>query len=1129
MLHPAITRQDCPDDLQKAWERQQKSAKAILDRYEDGMDTVLLADDVGMGKTYTALTVAAHTLLTDPRARLALVTPPGLVSKWEQEIHSFNDIYIQQEGRSGTVLRPRVVENYWDMATLLHEYSDQEKQRVSASAHACLLRVFCQWHDKAMKPGRGASRLIHLPAAQDVAEDSPEFLQFCSLFSPRSLEFFFSRQQRARPQDMKARVVAVREGRSEDALNNLFKEFCRQQSEHAPNIFILRMSSLQRGRTNAAQSLLLHTWLALRLFAGLWSMKREVGMRSVLRWAYHPDDVRGGGNRHREWLEHLAHVDLWGLRDLPFPEQEADAARRALLTQTDRDSQASALKTLHIALIACKMSHAGFALAIVDEAHNWRGGKHGAGAFQQNYAPHIPRTLLLTATPFQLHPQELKVILQHVAAKKVQSSSLELVEQLTRPDGLFTACLNASKRFEKAWEALPPACGPWLQRAFEAPLPVANIVTSLPKLPNAPLEIASFSEAVVEWRNKMQELRIVLGRIMIRHSKSRRQRQVHAGCEYVPAGNPSLSPHRPGLYEILGYGGEEDALISFLSMRTDQLLRQENRGNTENAHLREGLSSSFAAFLESHEKKHAASTALLSEDTRAYVDFFTKALKKAEHPKVRATAERALHNFRQGKKTLIFCERLATQKELYKKFCQHVLQECFPGGGLKRAENWRNAILREPLLVDWHLSRSLCLCEDITLNAAQRRQAATEAQAHARRLRLRGKRRMARLLDLYLLRLCLLQERGDNSLIGCNRRIASALAQLLDDAENLRAYLEAEISEQEQGEASADFEKMAKTILSGQNIWHTGKNPQELHARLWDLLLNEWNAVANEQSAVQQLIPALKVLPQGLRRILLRLDVLQKLPRRGHDRRKSAGLIATAWLKKLFARDDKDRRAWNNTVVFVNALLQADGTLLGATSRRESLWRGVSLKQHGRKTPGRAENLFAATLNGGVTAERRTALCAAFNAPIYPDVLLCTSIGSEGIDLHRCCAEIIHHDLPWNPARLEQRNGRIDRVGSLAEKERGHMYFGIPFLAHDYEDYQYKTVQQRAQRLEVLLGVDRAYGEIEKEILSASGTSTVREMENIAPSNKEADCVSLPENLVRYLHMDFGVTDSDVR
>jgi Helicase conserved C-terminal domain len=44
-------------------------------------------------------------------------------------------------------------------------------------------------------------------------------------------------------------------------------------------------------------------------------------------------------------------------------------------------------------------------------------------------------------------------------------------------------------------------------------------------------------------------------------------------------------------------------------------------------------------------------------------------------------------------------------------------------------------------------------------------------------------------------------------------------------------------------------------------------------------------------------------------------------------------------------------------------------------------------------------------------------------------VLLATDAASEGIDLQYHCCRVIHYEIPWNPNRLEQRNGRIDRHG----------------------------------------------------------------------------------------------------
>ena len=48
-------------------------------------------------------------------------------------------------------------------------------------------------------------------------------------------------------------------------------------------------------------------------------------------------------------------------------------------------------------------------------------------------------------------------------------------------------------------------------------------------------------------------------------------------------------------------------------------------------------------------------------------------------------------------------------------------------------------------------------------------------------------------------------------------------------------------------------------------------------------------------------------------------------------------------------------------------------------------------------------------------------------------ILLATDAASEGIDLQRHCHRLIHYEIPWNPNRMEQRNGRIDRHGQRPE------------------------------------------------------------------------------------------------
>ncbi|MGF7133110.1 hypothetical protein P3T40_004601 [Paraburkholderia sp. EB58] len=54
-----------------------------------------------------------------------------------------------------------------------------------------------------------------------------------------------------------------------------------------------------------------------------------------------------------------------------------------------------------------------------------------------------------------------------------------------------------------------------------------------------------------------------------------------------------------------------------------------------------------------------------------------------------------------------------------------------------------------------------------------------------------------------------------------------------------------------------------------------------------------------------------------------------------------------------------------------------------------------------------------------------------FKFPTYPNVLICTDVLKEGVDMHLFCDNIVHYGVAWTSGDLEQRIGRIDRLGSL--------------------------------------------------------------------------------------------------
>ncbi len=65
----------------------------------------------------------------------------------------------------------------------------------------------------------------------------------------------------------------------------------------------------------------------------------------------------------------------------------------------------------------------------------------------------------------------------------------------------------------------------------------------------------------------------------------------------------------------------------------------------------------------------------------------------------------------------------------------------------------------------------------------------------------------------------------------------------------------------------------------------------------------------------------------------------------------------------------------------------------------------------------------------------------AFNDPKHPvRILIGTDAAREGVNLQAQCADLFHFDLPWNPGRMEQRNGRIDRTLQPMDLVRCHYF-----------------------------------------------------------------------------------------
>lgn len=84
-----------------------------------------------------------------------------------------------------------------------------------------------------------------------------------------------------------------------------------------------------------------------------------------------------------------------------------------------------------------------------------------------------------------------------------------------------------------------------------------------------------------------------------------------------------------------------------------------------------------------------------------------------------------------------------------------------------------------------------------------------------------------------------------------------------------------------------------------------------------------------------------------------------------------------------------------------------------------------------REPPTNGE-LLVLKLYGPLSADQREAAVTAFRDSPGPVVLLSSEVGSEGLDF-QFCSRMFNYDLPWNPMRVEQRIGRLDRYGQVAD------------------------------------------------------------------------------------------------
>lgn len=127
-----------------------------------------------------------------------------------------------------------------------------------------------------------------------------------------------------------------------------------------------------------------------------------------------------------------------------------------------------------------------------------------------------------------------------------------------------------------------------------------------------------------------------------------------------------------------------------------------------------------------------------------------------------------------------------------------------------------------------------------------------------------------------------------------------------------------------------------------------------------------------------------------------------------------------------------------------------------------------------------------AIFHGPTTADKRQDIQRAFNTDPSAEplrILVATDAAREGLNLQSQCWNLFHFDVPWNPARMEQRNGRIDRKLQPKPEVYCH-YFVYPKRP---EDRVLQVLVQKTERIRSELGSLSAVVESRLEKMISGG------------------------------------------
>lgn len=1010
-LREALRRRSGDDDAAKLEQsvgeiagRQEKTVDALLQRlfHEDPdqrQEAVVLADEVGLGKTFVALCVAwsvwkgQSAVPKLARGPVVVVTPTSraLYDKWYHEACKFRDLVLPKADRAAFV-----IEQAERLEPMLTKLRSRKTALLIVRASALGTRL----GDRVAERGRLVI-LHHLARTHDLSVHL---------------------RARLAPGQPRERLHLHQTSTVLGELNALTTERWRDAGGRAPE---LTTEHVARG------------------------LRR---LRKV-------EALRGTGHNLKLIEDYIASL-------------QGDPSARLPAASTLQHHLHRVLRS-----VVAEASGARSPLVIVDEVHNWKNHPTSYQNFRLLFGQRFDRLLGLSATPFQLHTGELVQVLATAECLRLPRPRLErLASQREQLRLELHAAEGAGLVLREAWASIEQADLPEVELGWSN----GNLSTMRPRVVRA-------LEAAKAVHHAHSSLQVHLRPVVVRHRRKTNHRRWlvgHQATDPTAAGTRTLT-WQPGL-EVTG----DAELVHYLSMRAEH----ERKGQKGVPGLGAELGGSFAHFRGSPlARMEADASRGDSSDylrfVRAVVGTDTRPDDGLTHPKIDVTSRRALDHWRRGEKTLIFCFNTATARAVDRAVAKEI-------------EDWR----------DEELARRLRVTRDELPNRLRNLQ--TRLRDRHQRLHL--------LFQTYPLagapglpersttdRQAILREMAERLARGGPPRKRSGtfrpdLRRVLAAAETALAGRHAERWKNELGlnpeqiELLDQMQEESWVVARGprvEGIRHASghqadiedEEPSPAQQDLRTDAVHDWVEVLDNTLITDALSPYLggggkspSLLLEHHAPALAALPApAQRLASRMFRRLLISAEFLARYVLPHIDPDDESTDRWVPLIqqAYVSPLPRGEALRDRFAAYLETLASAAMVGGGLERLEG-ALNIRNAVQRvfGGASGVDRTRYFAGFNTPAFPEVLVVTSVGQEGIDLHRECRHVIHHDLPWNPAILEQRTGRVDRIGSKTERVRTSLDSSatldvvVPYLRGTYDQRVFEVVHGRAHLFEVTMG-----------------------------------------------------------